>query len=156
MRSDFRRYHSKGSTLFVVLVATSLVFMGSSLSEQIFCIHIHAHAQGHSVIAKDIFQKILGQWQRPDGGYIIAIQKVGPDGQLDASYFNPKPIYVSKAFAQLEGNLIKLFIQLDDVGYPGAIYNLLYAPERDIMIGTYYQPLAKGVFDVIFKRMNSK
>src|SRR5689334_1241998 len=35
------------------------------------------------------FQKLKGQWRRPDGGYILAIKSIDDNGGIDAGYFNP-------------------------------------------------------------------
>jgi len=38
---------------------------------------------------KPDFKVIIGEWVRPDGGYIVRVQDVNPDGSVDAGYFNP-------------------------------------------------------------------
>jgi hypothetical protein len=59
------------------------------------------HAPG--VIPKPTLEKLTGRWQRPNGGYIIEIRSVEPDGRINAAYFNPQPINVAKAeFSQTE------------------------------------------------------
>jgi len=99
------------------------------------------------------FQKLKGRWLRPDGGYVIEIKSVDNSGKLDAGYFNPKPIHVAKAEAKQEGNAMKVFIELQDVNYPGSTYTLVYVPERDVLAGAYYQALQRQTFDVFFERM---
>jgi len=96
---------------------------------------------------------IVGRWIRPDGGYIIHIIDVLPDGTLDAAYYNPRPIHVAKAEAAKGKDGLEIFIELRDTGYPGATYELLYNPEKDTLIGLYYQPTVEQYFDVIFVRM---
>ena len=46
-----------------------------------------------------------------------------------------------------------MFIELRDVNYPGATYNLTYNPKRDQLRGVYYQPAVRQSFDVVFIRM---
>src|SRR5262245_38211615 len=41
--------------------------------------------------------RLVGRWQRPDGGYVIEIRNVATNGKLDAGYFNPRPINVARA-----------------------------------------------------------
>ena len=36
------------------------------------------------------FDRLVGNWVRPDGGYVIEISKIYPDGKVDAAYFNPQ------------------------------------------------------------------
>ena len=98
------------------------------------------------------FSPIMGRWQRTDGGYVIEIQRVAPDGTMEAGYFNPRPINVSKANASIFKGAIKVQMELQDVGYPGSTYTLLYYPERDALLGLYYQAVQKQTFDVMFIR----
>lgn len=100
------------------------------------------------------FQNPVGRWMRPDGGYIIEIRNVDSNGLLQAAYFNPRPIHVSQARLTFVNNEPQVFIELRDVGYPGATYALTYHPEQDVLAGLYYQPAAGQSFEVIFVRMN--
>jgi hypothetical protein len=99
------------------------------------------------------FDSLKGPWLRPDGGYVIDIRDVDASGKMHAGYFNPRPINVSQAEASREGDTTKVFIELRDVNYPGATYNLTYDPERDQLRGVYYQPAVRQSFDVFFIRM---
>lgn len=45
---------------------------------------------------------------------------------------------------------MKLFIELQDVGYPGATYTLRYNPRQNVLEGLYYQPAAGQTFEVVF------
>ena len=87
---------------------------------------------------KAAFDSLKGRWLRPDGGYVIDIRDVDATGKLAAGYFNPRPINVSQAEASQEGDTTKVFIELRDVNYPGATYNLTYNPKRDQLRGVYY------------------
>lgn len=102
---------------------------------------------------KPAFQKLVGKWQRPDGGYVIEIKGVDADGKLDAAYYNPKPIHVARAQAALDGTTLKVFIELQDVNYPGSTYTLVYGPGSDYFAGIYYQALQQQSFEVNFVRM---
>ena len=44
------------------------------------------------------------------------------------------------------------FIELQDVGYPGSTYNLMYRPQQDILAGFYFQAAVKQTFEVVFSR----
>lgn len=98
-------------------------------------------------------RKLVGRWLRPDGGYVIEIGGVDPDGKLQAAYFNPRPINVSRAVVFQENQETKVFIELNDVGYPGATYALTYDGQKDTLTGLYYQPTAGQTFEVVFVRM---
>ena len=98
------------------------------------------------------FNRLVGTWVRPDGGYVIEISNIHPDGRVDAAYFNPRPIHVSQATVSEDGGLIELFIELQGKGYPGSTYTLKYIPEHDAMLGIYFQAVIQQSFDVIFQR----
>jgi len=98
-------------------------------------------------------KRLVGRWLRPDGGYIIDIQNVRANGELDAGYFNPRPINVSKAKATAEGEKVEVFIELYDEGYPGSTYTLTYDSKSDALFGTYFQAALGQNFEVVFVRM---
>ena len=99
------------------------------------------------------FDVLKGRWLRPDGGYILEIRHVGGDGKMEAGYFNPRPINVSKAEVTKEGGKMKVFVELRDTGYPGSVYTLTYDPKEDVLRGVYFQAAMKQNFDVFFTRM---
>ena len=98
------------------------------------------------------FRPLIGRWQRTDGGYVIEIRRVAPDGAMEAGYFNPRPINVSRAIASEFKEHIKVEVELRDTGYPGSTYTLLYDPNKDALLGLYYQAVQKQNFDVVFVR----
>jgi hypothetical protein len=98
------------------------------------------------------YQVLVGDWIRPDGGYVIRIRSVVPDGRVDAGYFNPRPINVSRAVASTEGGKVKFFIELQDKGYPGSTYTLSFNSENDMLAGIYYQAALGRSFEVVFVR----
>ena len=97
-------------------------------------------------------ERLAGRWLRPDGGYVVDIRGGRPSGQLEALYFNPGPIHVSRAEWRREGDGLHVFVELRDANYPGATYDLRYLPERDLLVGRYTQPLVGQTFDVTFVR----
>ncbi len=100
----------------------------------------------------DSAQKLIGRWQRTDAGYVIEIRSVDRSGAVDAAYLNPNSIHVSQALASDAGDELDLFIELMDVGYPGATYKLRYIPDYDALAGVYHQPTAGQDFEVAFQR----
>jgi len=100
------------------------------------------------------YRPLVGRWQRTDGGYVIEIQRVATDGAMAAAYFNPRPINVSRAKASEFKDHLKVEVELRDTGYPGSSYTLLYDPDKDALLGIYYQAVQKQNFDVIFVRIN--
>lgn len=95
---------------------------------------------------------LSGQWRRPDGGYVIQIKSVGTAGQLEAAYFNPRPIRVESAQWLFGGGVLQLRIRLNDTGYQGAYYLLQYEPESNRLVGEYH-PANQGTFEVAFERL---
>jgi len=100
-------------------------------------------------------EKVLGRWFRPDGDYVLEIKSVSADGKAEAAYFNPKPIHVAKATASREGNSLRVYVELQDENYPGSTYRLVYDPEGDCLIGTYYQAVARETYDILFERLKT-
>ena len=98
------------------------------------------------------FDRLVGSWVRPDGGYVIEISKIHPDGKVDAAYFNPSPIHVSRSTVSEKDGIIELFMELRGQGYPGSTYTLKYNPAYDVMVGIYFQAVIQQPFDVIFQR----
>jgi hypothetical protein len=97
--------------------------------------------------------KVVGRWQRTDGGYILELTNPTFDGRLTAAYFNPRPINVSRSGWVLEqGNLLVL-VELRDQGYPGSTYTLAYQPDTDRLVGIYFQAAAQQQFEVMFQRI---
>jgi hypothetical protein len=139
-----------------VIALTGFVFLGSTIFKTS---RLHAIPDKNPFMEIDAasevpfrFQKLIGSWLRPDGGYILEIRHVDAEGNMDVRYFNPKPINVSKAVAGQDKGEVKLFVELTDVGYPGAAYLLTYIPEQNILAGVYHQPAANRSFEVVFIR----
>ncbi len=110
--------------------------------------------QGNSTAATLANLQVLkGRWLRQDGGYVIEIRDVEAGGKLDAAYFNPQPIKVSKAEASQDNGTVKAFIELRDVGYPGSTYMLTYDPSADELKGSYFQAAIRQTFQVVFVRL---
>ena len=97
--------------------------------------------------------RLTGRWLRPDGGYVIEIRSAQPNGVLDASYFNPRPIHVSRAEWRRDSGRLQVFIELRDVNYPGSTYTLTYDAGSDRLKGTYFQAVAGETYDVFFVRL---
>ena len=97
-------------------------------------------------------RKLIGNWIRPDGGYIISISDINSDGRVQAAYFNPDPINVSQAKIAFKGNKVKLFLELRDAGYPGCTYDLVYDKKDDLLRGIYYQAAIQEKYDIVFLR----
>jgi hypothetical protein len=97
-------------------------------------------------------EKLIGRWVRPDGGYVVEITAVTPDGRLQAAYFNPSPINVSLAEWTREGDAIRVLVELRAPNYPGSTYKLLLRPGENRLTGQYYQAATGQTFDIEFVR----
>jgi len=111
-----------------------------------------AAAAGAENLAQPDFSMLLGEWIRPDGGYVIRIKNINVDGLVEAGYFNPNSINVAEANVSEWKGLHKLFIKLNDKGYPGSTYTLYYYAEKDALVGFYYQAALDRTFEVVFVR----
>lgn len=101
---------------------------------------------------KPDFNVIVGEWIRPDGGYIIHVRDVKSDGSVDVAYFNPAEIHIAEAGVSCWKGLVKLFIKLQDKGYPGSTYTLYYYAKKDALAGFYHQAAIGQTFEVVFTR----
>jgi hypothetical protein len=97
-------------------------------------------------------QKLLGRWLRQDGGYMLEIRRVRSSGQVEAAYFNPRPINVKTAEVRQSGEELRVYVELQDVGYPGSYYDLLYDANQDTLTGNYFQATQKATYAVFFVR----
>lgn len=98
-------------------------------------------------------QRLVGKWQRPDGGYVLDIQTVKGDRRLEVAYLNPNPIHVARAEMEEEGTKLRVLVELRDSGYPGCLYRLTYDPGMDQLNGTYFQAALQESFAVTFTRL---
>lgn len=111
-----------------------------------------AAAPAPSTPANPSAAKVKGRWLRPDGGYILAVTSIDADGRAEAGYFNPNPIRVAWATVKSEGADLKLTVELRDTNYPGCIYKLTYLPEKDRLVGSYFQAQQQQTYEVEFVR----
>jgi hypothetical protein len=98
-------------------------------------------------------RKLIGRWRRSDANYVLEINRVAPDGQIDAAYLNPKPIHVSKAIATSESGKVKIMVELRDRLYPGSYYTLTYDSGDDRLSGVYHHLGVNQEYDVVFMHM---
>ena len=98
------------------------------------------------------FDSVKGQWLRPDGGYVLIINDIDKEGNLDSVYLNPRPINVSQANVTTKDDQIKIFVELRDTYYPGSYYTLTYDPDNDRLVGVYHHLGINQDFDVYFVR----
>jgi hypothetical protein len=97
-------------------------------------------------------RKLVGRWHRTDGDYTLEIRGVRPDGLVEARYYNPGPIQVSRAAAGRHEDEIALVVELRDRNYPGNLYTLTYDPAKDELRGLYSHLGLQQTFDVTFVR----
>lgn len=95
---------------------------------------------------------ILGRWLRPDGNYVIQINSIDSENQIDAQYFNPKPIKIARAELIPDDNF-RIFIEFDDEGYKGSSYDLIYDPAQDALSGKYFQATYGQTYQIAFVRL---
>jgi hypothetical protein len=99
------------------------------------------------------FAKIKGKWMRSDGGYCLEFKQLMPNNELEAAYFNPSPIHVGKARIYEERGFTKVFVELQDVNYPGSRYTLIVDFEKNRLVGNYFQATQQVDYEVSFEKM---
>lgn len=103
--------------------------------------------------AKPDSRVLKGKWLRTDGNYVIDIKQIAPSGRIDAAYLNPNPIHVSKAELAKDNAALKIFLELQDTGYPGCTYDLTFDPKTGQLQGKYFQAAQQQTYDVNFQRI---
>ena len=98
-------------------------------------------------------EKLVGRWQRTDGGYIIELKNPTQAGLIEAGYFNPNPIHVGKSAWQSKDGRLMIMVELQDQNYPGSLYNLEYQTQVDKLTGTYFQAVERVSYNVEFTRI---
>ncbi len=137
----------------VVVVAVLLISVGKKTGERGDKEKATSSAPPSVSESRMDLKRLVGRWLRPDGDYVLEIRSIRTNGRLDAGYFNPRPINVSLAKAAHKDDLVEVFVELQDVDYPGSTYTLTYDARSDALIGTYFQAVLGQTFDVIFVRM---
>jgi hypothetical protein len=102
-----------------------------------------------SIVSQDT---LVGKWSRPDGNYVIQIYAIKEDMKIEAHYFNPNPINISRAEI-IEDPALRIFIEFDDRGYEGSSYDLKYDPQNDALVGKYFQATYGQTYQIGFIRM---
>jgi len=100
----------------------------------------------------ELYRRLVGDWVRPDGGYVLSIRSVSSAGAAEVGYFNPRPIRVATATARREGGRVGVFVKFDDVNYPGSTYTLGYDAAADQLKGIYFQAVQQEQYEVVFVR----
>ena len=116
------------------------------------CLVLMQTAAGVAAAQPLDFKVIAGEWARIDGSYTLRVENVMSDGTADVSYFNPGRIHVAESRVATQEGRIKLFVKLQDKGYPGCIYTLFYYPEQDALAGVYHQAAVGRTYEVVFVR----
>jgi len=98
-------------------------------------------------------ERLTGRWQRTEGEYVLEFRNAAASGRIEAGYFNPKSIHVSRAEWRRDNDALYAFVELRDENYPGATYKLRYIPGADQLAGEYFQPLLGQTFEVFFVRL---
>jgi len=147
----------KKKKAIIICIIVAVVAAGGILLTSSNFSHGPSHESSSESLAMESNEKtdysvLSGSWIRQTGGYVIKINKIIENGQMDAEYFNPRPIHISQAIASEEDGALKLFIELRDQGYPGSTYTLKYNSEYDALVGVYFQALMQQSFDVAFIR----
>ena len=97
-------------------------------------------------------QGLVGRWVRTDSPYVLEIVSTTEDGSLEAAYYNPRPINVSRAAFRVVDGTFEVFVELRDVNYPGSTYTLRYDAADDVLRGIYFQAALGQSYDVTFAR----
>ena len=150
-RHQIRNFSIFALVVFIILVV--LIILTRNINNSGPAPEISRDTVGKVPHERPETAKLIGSWQRTDGGYILQIEEAGEGGHLKAAYYNPKPINVSKAEAKHLGKNLEVLIELWDENYPGSTYKLTYDPTGDVLYGEYFTPVMGQTFNVHFVRI---
>lgn len=154
---NIKRRSSRSMVLAIVAIAVPLSLGGwlwnSKFAQVMSATKRLTSASLPKAAIDPAFQKLKGNWLRPDGGYVFAIKNVDEHGVIDGAYYNPRSIHVEKAAASHDAGSVDVFFELRDLNYPGSNYTLAYDPASDQLKGVYYQAIEKRRFPVTFVRL---
>lgn len=139
-------------TCVIVSLAFSLVLVGCGKGEKSNEATPAVKAAA-TVPLTAAFEKIKGKWVRGDGGYVLEFKQLLPNNTLDVAYFNPSPIHVGKARIYEERGFTKVFVELQDVNYPGSRYTLILNTDKNQLVGNYFQATQQVDYEVAFDKM---
>lgn len=154
---------SKRRHIIIITVWTTLLVVAAALfwgklfpgdgDATVHPAKIQANERSAETRTPPALTRLVGRWQRSTGGYILDIKTVHEDRKIDAAYFNPRPIHVSKAEVITKGGYVIVVVTLQDRGYPGNMYTLTYDPDADRLAGVYHHRGLGEQFDVEFSRL---
>jgi hypothetical protein len=77
---------------------------------------------------------------------------VESNGELKASYYNPKSINVVTSNWKADDGNLAVFVELRNINYQGSTYTPTYDAESDRLKGKYFQAPTGMTYDVEFLR----
>jgi hypothetical protein len=96
---------------------------------------------------------IKGVWGRSDAADEINISEILNNGLLKATFYNPKMINIEKAVWTNSSDVLRIYILLREDKYPGSSFSLNYLPEKDLLLGVYFDALTNESHAVTFNRV---
>ena len=96
---------------------------------------------------------LVGEWSKTGTPYLIKITGVFDIGKLEVGYYGAQKIEIEKANWAKTGTLLSVYIELQDPEYPGSNFKLNYIPERDVLVGRYYDAMEGMEYPVEFIRI---
>ena len=130
------------------LYAKDVLKKAVSVLASVSLLDLHA---GYKMLPDDL-QERIEIITRYDTMYTLQVEDVTSEGAVNVRYFNPGEIHVAQSQVGAQEGRIKLFVKLQDKGYPGSTYTLYYYAEKDVLAGIYYQAVTGNNYDVIFVR----
>jgi hypothetical protein len=96
---------------------------------------------------------IKGVWGRTDAVGEINISEILDNGLLKTTFYNPKMINIEKAIWTNSSDVLRIYILFREDKYPGSSFSLNYLPEKDLLLGVYFDALTNESYSVAFKRV---
>jgi hypothetical protein len=147
----------------LIILPRLLVFLFIGLSMESYQLNAKSELPNENSASKDLsFMEqpkkkgknlLKGVWGRADGPGEINISEVLDNGVLKTTFYNPKLINIEKAVWTNSSDVLRIYILLRDDSNPDSSFSLNYLPEKDLLIGVYFDGLTKESYAVTFKRV---
>ncbi|MGG7034840.1 MAG: hypothetical protein ACI7YS_06545 [Flavobacterium sp.] len=96
---------------------------------------------------------LIGEWSQTETRNLIKITETLEIGKLELEVYNPTKIEIEKANWSKTGNLLSVYIELQNENLTRSNYKLNYIPQRDVLVGEYFQATDSTRYSVEFIRI---
>jgi hypothetical protein len=99
------------------------------------------------------FGVLKGRWQALNGYEVLEIKQIEATGRMEAAFWKPEPVHVSRAQAGRDGKVTRVLIHLRYPDSSCCFFDLTYEPGSERLKGIYWLKGRSKSTDVVFIRV---